>query len=83
MLPKTWQGVRVAMCAHRTCELSPFPLEILIFAALEQEPPVPAVVQGTASARAPEPGKVVLSLQRIASKLSLFASSGASCFLNK
>ena len=40
-------------------------------------------VQGTASAHVPDLGKVVQSLQRIASKFSLLASYSASCFLNK
>ena len=30
------------MCIHRTCELSSFPLEVLVFAYLEQEPLVSA-----------------------------------------
>lgn len=60
----------------RTCELSPFLLEALVFGYLEEQPLVSMARK--APARAPHPGKGLQPLQRIASKL--FASCGAGRF---
>lgn len=83
MFPKTWEGGEGGDVHSQDLRIVTLSLTSLGVCLSGARASGFCSVRGSAPARAPHPGRAVQPLRRITSKSSLFASCGASCFLNK